>query len=84
MELAGVARGGDIGDAAVNDENGGDGAGDTDDPLDKVDNHIVVAETVLIVGTIANITGTADEGDTDSAHDDTGGHDDGKADKGAD
>ncbi len=82
MEFAGIARGGDIGNATVNDENGSDGASDADNPLDKVDDHLVGVDTGASGRTIVNIFGP-DEGDTDGPHDDIGGHDDGETDEGA-
>lgn len=81
MEFAGIAGGGDVGDATVNDENGGDDTRDADNPLDKVDDHLVGVDAGASGRTIVNIFGP-DESDTDGAHDDIGGHDDGKADKG--
>ncbi len=83
MEFARVARGGDIGDTAVNDENGGNGASDADDPLDEIDDHLVGVDTGVSGSTIADIAGATDEGDTDGAHDNIGRHDNGEADEGA-
>ncbi len=82
LEFAGIARGGDVRDTTVNDENGRDDTSDADNPLDKVDDHLVSIDTGASGSTIVNIAGAADEGDTDGAHDDIGGHDDGEADEG--
>lgn len=82
LDFTGVARGNGIRDAAVNDKNGGDDAGHTDSPLDEIGDHLVGIYTTAARGAVADVAAAADESDADSAHDNVGGHDNSKANKG--
>ena len=81
LEFAGVALGGDITDTAINYENSGGNTGHSDGPLNEIGDHLAWIYTAPTIGTVADIATTADEGNSDGAHDDIGGHNDGKADE---
>ena len=50
LEFIGIARGGNVGDATVDDENGGDEAGNGDNPLEGVEEDLVSVDSFEIRG----------------------------------
>ncbi len=82
LKFAYVTGRSDVGDTAVDDENGGNGASDADDPLDEVYDHLVGVDTGTSGGASVDI-GRTGKGDANCSHDDVGRHNNGETDKGA-
>ena len=82
LELAGVARGSDVRDATINYKDSSNNTGHTDKPLDEISDHITRFNTAASGGTVADIAATTNKGNANGAHDDIGGHNDSKTNKG--
>lgn len=89
LKFAYVTGRSDVGDTAVDDENGGNGTSDADDPLDEVYDHLVgvdatgISDCVFVDGyAFVDISRTG-KGDANCSHDDVGRHNNGETDKGA-
>ena len=82
LSFVGVTSGSDISDTTVNYKNNCNNAGYTNNPLNKVSDHLIGIDTTTSRSAITNIAVTADKGDADGAHNGGGGHNNSETNKG--